>query len=87
MNVRSEDVVLLFLSPQALQDREEGSKYYRVLERLAMKGQISSFCVDECQRTDQSEAAMREAGEVRGGAAVVTGRGPPTVIRIKHKIT
>ena len=87
MNVRSEDVVLLFISPQALQDREEGSKYYRVLERLAMKGQISSFCVDECQRTDQSEAAMREAGEVRGGAAVVTGRGPPTVIRIKHKIT
>ena len=50
-NVRSEDVVLLFISPQALQDREAGSKYCRVLERLAVRGQISSFCVDEAHMT------------------------------------
>ena len=39
------------------------------------KGVAREWPDAQCQRTDQSEAAMREAGEVRGGAAVVTGRG------------
>ena len=58
-NFRSEDVVLLFISPQALQDREEGSKYCRVLERLAVRGQISSFCVDEAHMTVECADSFR----------------------------
>ena len=69
MNVRSEDVVLLFISPQALQDREEGSKYYRVLERLAMKGQISSFCVDEVHMTVECADSFRP--EFRAGVDAI----------------